>query len=305
MDPSARHVASPWLSAVWSLPALGLVLGLSGGLLVGVGMREAAPPAIAAHQAWVRPAAGVGTTHLTRPLVLPRNGGPQSGVGKSRGLRNANLGGRGWSGAASGCLRMECGLVLCAESPQVVTNRLPVDLRQALAMLAIAQHGGPWTVARPHPVIELACHRPSAANSDDRMANALFGPHERDARDAVVPTITANDGAALRHEDAIRTGFKTLPRGVQRQRAARCGRQNWCDDRPTRSPQWNTRGASCSGALAGADTSALACSDLEPPGTSAHRWELLSFCLRPLRLGCGASCYRLSLQPPLGRWCRG
>jgi hypothetical protein len=211
MDSSARHAASPWLSAVWSLPALGLVLCLSGGLLVGVGMRQVAPPAIAAHQAWVRPAAGVGTTHLTGPPILPRKGEPQTGVGKSRGLRNANLGGREWSGAASGCLRMECALVLCAESPQVATNRLPGDLRQVIAMLANAQHGGPWTVARPHEAIELDCHRPSAANSDDRIANALFGRHESDARDAVVPTTTANGGAALRHEHAIRTSFKTLP----------------------------------------------------------------------------------------------
>lgn len=185
MASSARNVLpSSCFGSRW-LASLVLLLAVFGGLLIDAGMRERSPQTIAARQVWVSAWAGAAMTSLLRPPMLARDDGPRHEMGGRRGLRRAVPEVRGWSGAVPGCLWTDCAPVLNRTWPRMATNCPQGDLRVAFMAMATAQHRGRWTAARPCPMLQFACHRPGPVSSEDRIANALFGPGQPDESDAV------------------------------------------------------------------------------------------------------------------------
>jgi hypothetical protein len=182
MDPPARIALSSSFSMIRLLPSLAIVLAGISVYLVGAGLRDDASPAITRHQARPPIDARASMTMPIVPRVRPRVDGQRLLVEQWRRPRNGNSDLRGSSGQRPGCLRRDCMWTRRTAAPRVPIERPAGNLRVVLAAMAIAQRRGPWTTACPCLAVEVMCPRPVPATSEDRIANALFGPGQPDAR---------------------------------------------------------------------------------------------------------------------------
>jgi len=183
MDPPARIALSCSFLMIRLLPSLAIVLAGISVYLVGAGLRDDASPAITAHQA--RPPIDARAS-MTMPIVRgvrPREDAPPLLLEQWRRPRNGNSDLRGSSGQRPGCLRRDCIWTRRTAAPRVPIERPVGTLRVALAAMAIAQRRGPWPTGCPCLTVEAMCPRPVPATSEDRIANALYGPGQPDARD--------------------------------------------------------------------------------------------------------------------------
>jgi hypothetical protein len=180
MDPPARIALSSSFPTIRLLPSLGIVLAGIGVCLVGAGLRDDASPAITADQALPPMEVWASMTMPIVPLVRPLDDGPRLLIEQWRRPRNSYSDLRGSSGQASGCLRTDCMWTRHTAAPRVPIERPAGNLRVALAAMATAQRRGPWTTACPCLAMEAMCPKPVSATSEDRIANALFGPGQPD-----------------------------------------------------------------------------------------------------------------------------
>jgi hypothetical protein len=183
MDPPARIALSSSFSIIRLLPSLGIVLAGISVCLIGAGLRDDASSAIPGHQAQPPFDARVSMTTSIVRRVRPREDRQRLLVEQLRRPRNGNSDLRGSSGQGPGCLRRDCIWTRRTAAPRVPIERPAGNLRVALAAMAIAQRRGPWTTACPCVAVEAMCPRPVPATSEDRIANALFGPGQPDAWD--------------------------------------------------------------------------------------------------------------------------
>jgi hypothetical protein len=206
MDHPARIALSSSFLVIRVLPSLAIVLAGISVCLVGAGLRDDASPAITAHQVWPPIGARASMTMPIVPRVRPLEDGPRLLVEQWRRPRNGNPDLRGSSGQRSGCLRRDCMWTHRTATPRVLIERPAGNLRVALAAMAIAQRRGPWTTACPCLAMEAMCPKPVPATSEDRIANALFGPGQPGARDSAGQTTAPCRAHAGHHGHDCRYG---------------------------------------------------------------------------------------------------
>lgn len=80
------------------------------------------------------------------------------------------------AGVAGGCQGTERERGTRSESALLSANALQSDPRKALAAMAVAHHVRRGFCSRSHPIIGLVSRDSRRADSDDRVANALFIP---------------------------------------------------------------------------------------------------------------------------------
>jgi hypothetical protein len=177
---------------------LGLVAFISGFTMLFIG---AVPPDLQSHPVAVLAAAAnrVDPAPVFSPLDAARAAGGPRLLTASNEPRSAVRGGgatmthddlaagqisavhpdpdiRAGSPRPSPCLKTDLELGTRAESAQLATIPLQRDPREALIMLAAAQHGGPGIWSGPCLMRRLTVQDSVQADSDDRIANALVAP---------------------------------------------------------------------------------------------------------------------------------
>jgi hypothetical protein len=169
------------LPTLWWRPTLGVLVAALGVLVLSAGMEQRLVPAVHGNSL----PSGQQASEERTVLIMPS--GPADGVARRRW-------GSDWvkwedQGPArlreprrpADCLGVDLARGRRAESAHLATVALPRpgecgDLREVLTAMALAHHGGSRIRAYPCVLTGFACQSPSQADSDDRIATALFAP---------------------------------------------------------------------------------------------------------------------------------
>jgi hypothetical protein len=172
LAPPGNVLPSSLLALRW-VPSLGVLLAIFGVVLVLAGMRDVASPMTAARLASGHNPSEQAMTVPITAMTSPRDVEPQDRV------RKPNRPGElhpvvGWqSNTPSRYLAAEY-----ARAGSTYPRTVPPhsDPREALASMAVAQQQPRWSSSRPSPNMGRPCDSLRLADSDDRIAAALFGP---------------------------------------------------------------------------------------------------------------------------------
>ena len=182
--------AGSWTPLVTPLlPLTGVVLAVIGLSLLAAGVVDGNAPSGPDRRVGVHGRAADGLTNAVTAAAAPQDERPRARVREWHGLEGADPAFLRHPHAAADCLRMRTerdretraertdrARGTRAELTYLAPTARHADPRVDLAAMAAAQHTRRWIFSCPCPVSELACDGPGTANSDDRIANALFNP---------------------------------------------------------------------------------------------------------------------------------
>lgn len=173
---SPAHMLPSTTVVVRGLPSLGILLTVTGLVLLGAAETGMVSPMFSAPWMVSRPLADVAMTTTDTPSQ-PSGSTVRAWAAVRRQPAAMGFGNRWRSEAASFHLTVQLARGDRGESTHVAAIPLPSDLRQALLRMATAQHVRGWTGSSQSSTWDANVSL-DGITSEDRIATALFGPVE-------------------------------------------------------------------------------------------------------------------------------